>query len=467
MAGYALIGQMGPSHQAPDLDGRWQAQYRIDLLGGNRTLRHGISGVIRNLGKLGIYPREVGVDVLVLAAMVHAADTRINRVQTSQDAWTRELGICVPVSDPDLWTQQHAILEKMLRFLTGDHWTVVFRPRFAGMADLVRRPVKGLQQHGFDEVALFSGGLDSLIGAIDRLEQGFSPLFVSHGGEGAVSKPQKDLFLDVVAAYRKGNREPRRVRLGMSFTDEVAPGIGREETTRGRSFLFIALAAMAGSGLGHHFSLDVPENGLIALNVPLDSVRLGSLSTRTTHPFYLHRWNELLSRLGIDGTIINRYWDKTKGEMMEGCLNPDLLRELAGSSLSCAHPSAGRWDKSAASRHSHCGHCVPCIIRQAAFEHAWGRGADPTGYRLNIHASRLNTQTAEGKQVRAFQYAVARLAGCPDLARVLVHKPGPLLADIEQFDGFAGVYLRGMKEVGGLLHDVDTFSPAAEAETTA
>jgi len=54
----------------------------------------------------------------------------------------------------------------------------------------------------------------------------------------------------VAAAYRQGNREPRRVRLGMTFTDEVAPGVGREETTRGRSFLFIALAAMAGSGLG-------------------------------------------------------------------------------------------------------------------------------------------------------------------------------------------------------------------------
>jgi hypothetical protein len=168
----------------------------------------------------------------------------------------------------------------------------------------------------------------------------------------------------------------------MTFTDAVTPGVGREETTRGRSFLFIALATMAGSGLGRHFSLEVPENGLIALNVPLDTIRLGSLSTRTTHPYYLRRWNVLLSQVGIDGAIANRYWDKTKGEMMDGCLNPDLLRGLAGASLSCAHPSAGRWDKSAAGRHSHCGHCVPCIIRQAAFERAWGRGSDPTGFLL-------------------------------------------------------------------------------------
>ena len=148
-------------------------------------------------------------------------------------------------------------------------------------------------------------------------------------------------------------------------------------------------------------------------------------------------------------------------------LSPAKKAELAGESLSCAHPAAGRWVKSAAGRHSHCGHCVPCLIRQAAFDHAWGRGNDPTGYRVDIHQNRLSTQTAEGKQVRAFQYAAARLAGRPDLARVLVHKPGPLLEDIANLDGLAGVYSRGVSEVGQLLRDVETNSPAAEAEMMA
>ncbi|MFK4724714.1 hypothetical protein ABIE89_005814 [Bradyrhizobium niftali] len=467
MTAYGLIGHMGPADQPAQLAGRWQAQFPVDLLNGSRTLGYGMGLVVRSLGKLDVYPSDVGIDVLVLAAMVHAADTRINRVQTSQDGWTRELGISVPVSNPELWTGQRALVEKMLRFLTGDHWTVSFRARPEGMADFVRRPVAVLQDHGFDSVALFSGGLDSLIGAIDRLQQGSYPLFVSHGGDGAISKPQKDLFMDVASAYRSDDREPRRIRLGMSFTGNIAPGVGREESTRGRSFLFIAIAAMAGSGLGRRFSLEVPENGLIALNVPLDAVRLGSLSTRTTHPFYLRRWNQLLSQIAIDGVIVNRYWDKTKGEMMDGCLNQDLLRALAGDSLSCAHPAAGRWVKSATGRHTHCGHCVPCLIRQAAFDHAWGRGNDPTGYRIDIHQNRLSTQTAEGKQVRAFQYAVARLEGRPDLARILVHKPGPLIEDLADLDGLAGVYSRGITEVGELLRDVETFSPAAEAEMTA
>ena len=467
MPGYAFVGQMGPGDKAPDIDGRWKAQRRLDLLGGNNTLRYGMGAAIRSLAKLGVYPSEIGVDVLVLAAMVHATDTRVNRVQTSQDAWTRELGIGVPVSDPDRWTAARPIVEKMLRFLTGDHWTVAFRRRPEGLADFVRRPVAGLHDHVFDRVALFSGGLDSLIGAIDRLEQGSFPLFISHGGEGAVSRPQRDLFMDIASAYSRGNRQPSRIRVGMTFGEEVAPGIGREDTTRGRSFLFIALAAMAGSGLVRQFSLDVPENGLIAINVPLDPVRLGSLSTRTTHPYYLHRWDELMAVVGIDGRIVNPYWDKTKGEMMEECSNPDLLRKTAAASLSCAHPSAGRWDKSAAGRHAHCGHCVPCIIRQAAFERAWGRGSDATGYRVEIHGNRLNTLAADGRQIRAFQYAVARLQDRADLARLFVHKSGPLLEDLERLDGLAGVYLRGMKEVGALLRDVGTFSPAAEPEMIA
>ena len=73
----------------------------------------------------------------------------------------------------------------------------------------------------------------------------------------------------------------------MGFDQGLIKGVGSEDTTRGRSFLFFALATFAGTGLGGEFSVLVPENGLMALNVPLDPLRLGALSTRTTHPFYM------------------------------------------------------------------------------------------------------------------------------------------------------------------------------------
>ena len=119
------------------------------------------------------------------------------------------------------------------------------------------------------------------------------------------------------------------------------------------------------------FTLRVPENGLIALNVPLDPLRLGSNSTRTTHPYYMARWNDLLTELGIEGRVENPYWDKTKGEMAAGCLNAALLAKLAPDSLSCSSPTKGRWQGLGI---EHCGYCLPCLIRRAALESAWGTG---------------------------------------------------------------------------------------------
>ena len=105
----------------------------------------------------------------------------------------------------------------------------------------------------------------------------------------------------------------------MAFPDGLVRGSAVENTTRGRSFLFFALGCSRAQASKVHFTLKVPENGLIALNVPLDPLRLGALSTRTTHPFYIARWNELLDILAIPGRVENPYWDQTKGEMTTAC----------------------------------------------------------------------------------------------------------------------------------------------------
>ena len=148
----------------------------------------------------------------------------------------------------------------------------------------------------------------------------------------------------------------------MSFDSGLVEDGGSEDTTRGRSFLFFALGVAAGTALGRDFVLKGPENGLIALNEPLDRLRLGTLSTRMTHPFYMARWNDLLQALGVAGKVENPYWDKTKGEMVAQCANPALLKQLAPLSLSCSSPTKGRWTKKP---QGHCGYCLPCLIRQA------------------------------------------------------------------------------------------------------
>lgn len=425
----------------------------LRLLSAQNRLEHGIGTALDDLAKVGVFPSAIATDLLVLAAHVHAADTRIARSTQSQDSWTREIRVVVPVSNIITWDKTKVVLRRALNFLTGDLWTIEFRPLPNSLPDV--RPTGTLPLEGipFDGVSLFSGGLDSLIGAIDMLEGSSTPLLVSHAGDGTTSNAQGDCYQMLKQAYPANKFG--RLRIWMDMADIKVEGSDHEMTTRGRSFLFFASGIFAGSGLDKPFTLTVPENGLIALNVPLDPLRLGSHSTRTTHPFYIARWNELLQIIGLPGKIVNPYWDKTKGEMVENCANKELLETVVPHSISCAHPSSGRWQKLPA---QHCGHCLPCLIRRAALEKGLGKGIDKTTYKINDLAARvLDSTQAEGTQVRSFQYAIARLTARPQLAATLIHINGSLSDEAPDHQAaLAGVYSRGLDEVGQILEGVQT-----------
>lgn len=453
MRRHVIIGRYGKDDRSrlPHYDG--EAETRLDLISGDGTLDHGIGHALKDLDRLGVYPSELGVDVLVFAAHVHAADTRISRSSESQDGWTREVRLIVPVSNPDRWTAAASTFERMLNFLTGDRWSLGFRSRPRHFARTVSTPPGTLIGPPFTDLALFSGGLDSLISAIDTLEAGHTPLLISHAGESATSEIQTAIF-DALKAQYSANAF-QRLKLWMKFPDGFVHGSGGENTTRGRSFLFFALGVFAGSGLSSPFTLRVPENGLIAVNVPLDPLRLGALSTRTTHPFYISRWNEALAALGIEGRIENPYWDKTKGEMVAECSNRALLTNLTPKSMSCSSPTKGRYKGLGI---QHCGYCLPCLIRRAALLKGLGPSADSTVYTINdLNTRALDTCRAEGVQVRSFQIAIERIRSRPELASILIHKPGPLFDESSTRQAsLASVYRRGLEEVGALLTGVRT-----------
>jgi hypothetical protein len=448
MRRHLIFGRFGTGDGVDIPSASGEVATAVEFVVSKSRLEHDISGGLNALAKLGVFPSEIGVDLLVLAAHVQAADTRLSRDTESQDGWTREIRIVVPVSDSARWNATIPLLRRLLNFLTGDHWTIGFRARPGGFEQVVPKKPPALIRPPFDSLALFSGGLDSLIGAIDCLEQGQTPLLISHAGDGATSDAQKTLFKALKKKYPKQNFD--RLRIWMDFRNWTVPGVTSEKSTRGRSFLFFAAGVFAGTGLDGAFTLRVPENGLIALNVPLDPLRLGAFSTRTTHPFYIARWNELLGILGLSGNIENPYWDKTKGEMAAGCANPALLADLAPKSLSCASPTKGRWLKL---KTGHCGFCLPCLIRRAAL-----RGSDSTTYTLSdLAAHDLDTREAQGQQVRSFQFAIERLRKKPELARLLIHKPGPLSDESPARQAaLAEVYKRGLAEIATLLAGVTT-----------
>ncbi|ODT77093.1 MAG: hypothetical protein ABT14_18345 [Pelagibacterium sp. SCN 63-17] len=418
----------------------------LQLLDSDGQLNGGLGMTLSELGARHVVPSEIGVDLVLIAAGVTAADTRISRSSEAQDSWTRELDLYVPVSDPVLWSKQKLHVERMLRFLSGDRWRLYFRDRPAAAKILVTTPPE-LIKPDFDCVSLFSGGMDSFVGAIDLLAARRKPLFMSHYWDISTSS-QNICATRIGAVY--GDLGPRHVRARLGFANGIVDGVDQETTTRARSFLFIALAALAASGLGD-VGLIVPENGLIALNVPLDPLRLGAWSTRTTHPFYLARWQELLNGLGIKATVTNPYRFKTKGQMLKECANEKLVKDFAHETISCSSIAKARWRGLAP---GHCGHCTPCLIRRAAMLDAFG--ADQTGYTLaDLRAKPLDARARQNEHIRSFQLMGARLRNEGDIERLLVHKPGPLsdYSGAEQTD-YAAVFRRGIEEVGRLLTGV-------------
>src|SRR5438132_327804 len=121
--------------------------------------------MIDQLAARGVVPTETAADLAVLAAAVTAADTRISRAQDSQDTWTREIDLYLPVQEPARWNAAAGLIERTLKFLTGDHWRLIFRARHRDYRQIVTRPPR--VRPAVTSVCLFSGGLDSFIGAID------------------------------------------------------------------------------------------------------------------------------------------------------------------------------------------------------------------------------------------------------------------------------------------------------------
>lgn len=419
----------------------------LQFISAGKWLNHGIGQILDQLMQREMYPSETAIDLAILAATVTAADTRISRQKDAQDSWSREIDLYMPVCDAELWSDNAQLIERILRFLTGDIWRVSFRPRQKEMKSLIERHPK-LLGATMDTVCLFSGGLDSFVGAIDLLENGKNPIFVSHYKD-ASTKSQEVCAAKLSKLY--GDLGPRHIRANVSFDKNDLSGLGTETTTRGRSFIFFALATLAADAIDGTTPIYVPENGLISLNVPLDPLRLGAWSTRTTHPFYMARWQELLDNLCLGAQLLNPYRFNTKGEMLSGSANPIFLAKNYNITISCSSITKGRWKKQPP---GHCGYCTPCLVRRASIEAAFGK--DSTKYGIpDLYASPLNGKKAEATDVRAFQMIQRRLSNNQNLAGVLIHKTGSL-GDYSksEISDYADVFKRGISEVGAIVEKV-------------
>lgn len=103
MRRHAIIGRLGPGDRTRVPAAADEVISVLPLLD-DEHLQHGIGNALSDLARLNLAPSELGVDLMIIAAHVHAADTRLSRSTESQDGWTREIRLVVPVSDLDRWT---------------------------------------------------------------------------------------------------------------------------------------------------------------------------------------------------------------------------------------------------------------------------------------------------------------------------------------------------------------------------
>lgn len=449
MRRFSLIGRLGPDDKGNiNLVQSDSDLFEIDFLDGDLRMGFGIGHALDQLASLGLQPSERAIDLVVLAALVNAGDTRVSRKLNAQDGWTREIDLYIPVSSSAVWTASTRSIESMLRFLSGDRWRVFFRDRTKRTRTLAVAP-KRLAIDGLTKVSLLSGGLDSLIGAVDLLSGGERPLFVSHYWDSETAKAQAYILDRLESRFGKVAFKSLRVRLG--FDKHHLTTGETENTQRGRSFLFYSLATLAASAIDGRTTVGIPENGLIALNVPLDPLRFGALSTRTAHPHFIASMQRLIDALALDVELNNPYRHMTKGEMVANCADKPFLEKIVANSMSCSSPAKARYKKLSP---RHCGYCVPCLIRRASLEVGLD-GDDETLYTVeDLKGHILASDQPEGEHIRSFQLMAKRIKAKPGLAKILVHKPGPLHDEPDEIPDNADVFRRGILEVAELLQGV-------------
>jgi len=378
-------------------------------------------------------PSPAAADLLAIAVAAYVADRSIVR-EDQADGWTREIVLEVPVSEPRRWAD--SAFDDTLSFLTGDRWTL--RLRRGASAPITTGGERPLVRP--DVVALFSGGVDSLAGAFDLVANGASAALVSYFGDGPTGGLQRTLVGNLEDRY--GVELPNyRFRLaeagGSDESDGRWPGLV-DRSMRSRSFLFLALGVLIASmfDIG---TIRMAENGFIAVNVPLHGGRVGSLSTRTAHPYFVDRFNGLLVGAGIDIVVDNPFLLLTKGDVakrLTAVASPALLSQT----VSCAHP-IGRW---LGEGYRNCGYCYPCLIRRAGFHTT---GHDPTPYSVDpmTDARFYSDRPAAASDIRS-------------LARSLLDpvRPGDILAaapiaTYELLTDLHDMRLRGVEELRALL----------------
>ena len=274
------------------------------------------------------------IDLLEIAAYVYGADQLSTRGGDKEieygNHWRRNFRIELPVRRLDLWTRPEVLnsLASTLGFLSDDDYEFAFQPYVnPPLIDRYLFDSFDNDDAGFEEVILFSGGLDSFGGAVQEILQGQRKVvLVSHRSVSKLFARQRGLVSDIASRLTDRTKRPLHVAVEVN----KSKNLGGEFSQRSRSFLFASIAAVVARAFSRDRILFF-ENGVVSFNFPISPQALGGRATRTTHPQVLNGFEKLFSLIfDRSFSVDNPFLWKTKAE---------VLRELkaAGVGMLCAN----------------------------------------------------------------------------------------------------------------------------------
>jgi 7-cyano-7-deazaguanine synthase in queuosine biosynthesis len=341
-------------------------------------------------------------DCIDLASAVAVAD-RLSSRKRYQSCF---LQICLPVRHPELFgcsvILQH--LQDILYWYTQDHWSFDFSCRSA-YGRLAERELSLLNPGSYGlptEVALWSGGLDSLAGLYSRVKNGPASSHYVLFGTGAntfIHSKQRDAA-EAIDALFPDRTNLVQVPLRLGETKEMR----KHSLQRSRGFVFLLLGAVCAMLEGQQ-ALSVYENGIGAINLLFTRAEVGLDHSLSVHPVSLIRMGEFISQLfGTHFTFQNPFLFQTKAQMCAPLTTSAAFERLVLSTFTC--------DRYLRDRPQQCGRCSSCLLRRQAIA-VLDVGEDPTPYCMTTPArDGQMRRISDGDHLRAMETQVASLRAC-------------------------------------------------------
>ncbi len=347
-------------------------------------------------------------DFIDIARSIFAADRRIGRGGNLRSGfgqrWRRRLRFRFEVRDPAYWRMPEITnaLRNAVRIMSDDIVELDFEA--AKHLPHVRGMLKFDQECPIfpaEDVILFSGGLDSLAGAYDRLSSGTGKvILLTHFSANKRMKYPKILVDELKKRF------PDRI-LWVPVSAHLKGVKAKESTQRTRSLLFACLgfvtARLAGAKRLHFY-----ENGIVSANLPISAQVIGTMASRTTHPQTIAALGALLEVLAPGQIqLASPYCGLTKTQVA------GRLAELGGADLirhtvSCSHV------REQTILPPHCGACSQCLDRRFGILAAGLADHDPNeGYVIDVLTGARPTDASRILALDWTRHAL-RLAGISD-----------------------------------------------------